>query len=56
MGGRWGIRGIEGGLGQGASMIHLYCGAFCEYGSDYMQSMGVGGDGGTWVIRLVSLG
>ena len=24
-------------------MIHMYCCAFCEYGSNYMQSMGVGG-------------
>ena len=51
-----GNTGNKGVLGQGGSMIHLYCGAFCEYGSDYMQSMGVGGGGGTWVIRLVSLG
>ena len=47
--------GDRGVLVQRGSMIHLYCGAFCEYGSDFMQSMGVGGSGGTWVIRLVSL-
>ena len=33
-------------VGEG-SMIHLYCGSFCEYGSNYMQRMGVGGGGGT---------
>ena len=48
--------GNGGVLGQEGGMIHMYCGVFCEYGSDYMQSMGVEGDGGTWVIRLVSLG
>ena len=38
------------------SMIHVYCGYFYEYGSNYLQRIWVGGGGGTWVTRLVPLG
>ena len=48
--------GEWGGINSEGSMIHLYCGLFCGYGSNYMQRRGVGGCGGTWVIRLALLG
>ena len=48
--------GDWGGIRLGGQYDSYVLCVFCEYGSNYMQSMGVGGDGGTWVIRLVSLG
>ena len=37
-------------------MIHVYCGSFYEYGSNYLLRIGVGGGGGTRVTRLVFFG
>ena len=38
------------------SVIHVNCGSFYEYGSNYLLRIGVGGGGGTRVTRLVFFG